>query len=464
MSPVRIDSHQPTCLLYRDLHGKKPETVVEAKGSYVYLDDGRKILDACAGAAVASIGHGDQRVIQAVTAQMTTLSYHHTSRLTNSAAERLGHMLVGDRPGGLSHAIFLSSGSEANESAIKLARQYFVELGESERVHIISRNNSYHGNSIGCVSLTGIPSRRRHFEPILMQHTSRVSPCYPYRYKTEGESDEAYAQRLADELEVEILRVGEKKVAAFFAETVGGAAAGNLTPVPGYFKAIRKVCDKYGVLLVLDEIMCGMGRTGKMHAWEWEGVVPDIETIGKGLNGGYQALSAVLISQRVVDGLKKGSGAFANGQTFQCHPAAAAAGVAVMSIFESDDIVITCAKRGAELRQKLVENLGDHPNVGEIRGRGLFLSIEFVKDRETKATFSKGLPIAAMLDNAIFDRGVSVYSGFGKGTADGVVGDHILFSPPLNISSSEIDELVQAVKEGVDEVFGSQAVQQELAL
>ncbi|WWD19403.1 hypothetical protein CI109_103863 [Kwoniella shandongensis] len=443
MSPVRVEEEQPTCLLYRDLHGKKPETVVEARGSYVFLDDGRKILDACAGAAVASIGHGDQRVIQAVASQMTTLSYHHTSRLTNPAAERLGQMLVGNRPGGLSHAIFLSSGSEANESAIKLARQFFVEKGETDRVHIISRNNSYHGNSIGCVSLTGIPSRRRHFEPILMQHTSRVSPCYPYRYKTDGETDETYAQRLGDELEQEILRVGPGRVAAFFAETVGGAAAGNLTPVPGYFQAIRRVCDKYGVLLVLDEIMCGMGRTGKMHAWEWE---------------------AVLMQQHVVDGLKRGSGAFANGQTFQCHPAAAAAGVAVLSIFESDDVVAVCAKRGAELHRSLIESLGDHPNVGEIRGRGLFLSIEFVKDKNTKATFSQGLPLASMLDNAIFDRGVSVYSGFGKGTADGVVGDHILFSPPLNISSSEIEELVKAVKEGVDEVFSRDEVQRELVV
>ncbi|KAK4688212.1 hypothetical protein P7C73_g1914, partial [Tremellales sp. Uapishka_1] len=461
MSPVRVDQKQSTCLLYRDLHGNRPETVVGAMGSYVFLDDGRRILDACAGAAVASIGHGDQRVIQAVASQMTMLSYHHTSRLTNPAAERLGRMLVGDRPGGLSHAIFLSSGSEANESAIKLARQYFVELGETDRVHIISRNNSYHGNSIGCVSLTGIPSRRRHFEPILMPNTSRVSPCYPYRYKHDGETDEAYANRLGDELEQEIQRVGPGKVAAFFAETVGGAAAGNLVPVPGYFQAIRRVCDKYGVLLVLDEIMCGMGRTGKMHAWEWEGIVPDIQTVGKGLNGGYQALSAVLISERVVDGLKRGSGAFANGQTFQCHPAAAAAGGAVMSIFESDHIVATCAKRGAELRRCLTDELANHPNIGDIRGRGLFLSIEFVKDKGTKSTFSKELPIAAMLDNAIFARGVSVYSGFGKGTADGIVGDHILFSPPLNISSQEIQELVQAVKEAVDEVFSSDEVQRE---
>lgn len=263
---------------------------------------------------------------------------------------------------------------------------------------------------------------------------------------------------------------------------VGGAAAGNLTPVPGYFKAIRRVCDKYGVLLVLDEIMCGMGRTGKLHAWEWEGelvfmshsvkmlrtgIVPDIQTIGKGLNGGYQALSAVLIQQKVVDGLKSGSGAFANGQTFQCHPAAAAAGVAVLSVFDEDDIVATCVKRGAEvsifhplachvscqLRRRLEEELGNHPMVGEIRGRGLFLSIEFVTSRETKSTFAKDLPIAAMLDSAIFARGASVYSGFGKGTADGVVGDHILFSPPLNISSNEIEELVSAVKGGIEEVY-----------
>jgi adenosylmethionine-8-amino-7-oxononanoate aminotransferase len=219
------------------------------------------------------------------------------------------------------------------------------------------------------------------------------------------------------------------------------------------------VCDKYGVLLVLDEIMCGMGRTGKFHAWEWEDVVPDIQTIGKGLNGGYQALSGVLISQRVVDGLRHGSGAFANGQTFQCHPAAAAAGIAVLGVMESDDLIATCAKRGAKLRSALVQAVGSHPNVGDIRGRGLFQSIEFVTDHATKGTFPASLPLSKMLDNAIFKRGVSVYSGFGKGTADGVVGDHILFSPPLNISSEEIQELVDAVKEGIEEVFASKDVQ-----
>lgn len=221
---------------------------------------------------------------------------------------------------------------------------------------------------------------------------------------------------------------------------------------------MRRVCDKYGVLLVLDEIMCGMGRTGKLHAWEWEGVVPDIQTIGKGLNGGYQALSGVLISEKVVAGLKQGSGMFANGQTFQCHPAAAAAGVAVLEVMEADELVATCAKRGAELRAALVQALGAHPNVGDIRGRGLFQSIEFVTDRRTKGTFPVSLPLSKMLDNAIFRRGTSVYSGFGKGTADGVRGDHILFSPPLNISSAEIRELVEAVKGGVEEVFAMEEV------
>ncbi|ORY41453.1 pyridoxal phosphate-dependent transferase [Leucosporidium creatinivorum] len=459
MSPA---PSRATNLLYRDLHGRDPELVVGAKGSFLQLEDGRQILDACAGAAVASIGHGELRVISKIAEQLSTLSYHHTSRLTNPAAEKLAKILVGDRPGGLSHAIFLSSGSEANESAIKLARQYFVEIGQPDRVHIISRHNSYHGNSIGCVSLTGIPSRRRHFEPMLIPTTSRVSPCYPYRYQKEGESDQEYSQRLADELEQEILRIGEGKVAAFFAETVVGAAAGNLVAVPGYFQEIRRVCDKYGVLLVLDEIMCGMGRTGKLHAWEWEGMTPDIQTIGKGLNGGYQALSAVLISERVVEGLKSGSGAFANGQTFQAHPAAATAGLAVMEIFESDGIVANCASRGKELYNGLLSTLGDHPHVGEIRGRGLFLSLEFVVSKATKSTFPLSLPLAALLDDAIFNKGAIIYSGFGKGTADGIVGDHILLSPPLSITSAEVQLIIQAVKAGIDEVFATDRVQQAI--
>ncbi|KAK4941675.1 hypothetical protein LTR10_018414 [Elasticomyces elasticus] len=464
MSPSRTDDQPDTNLLYRSLHDQSPDLVVYAKGPYLWLDDGRKILDACAGAAVASIGHGDQRVIAAVTKQMTQLSYHHTSRLTNRAAEALAHKLIGHRPGGLSHAIFLSSGSEANESAIKLARQYWVEVGEPERVHIISRNGSYHGNSIGCVSLTGIPSRRKHFLPLLMPHTSQISPCYSYRYQKDGESDAEYSERCAAELEREILRVGEGRVAAFYAETIVGASAGNIVPAPGYFQAIRRVCDKYGVLLVLDEVMCGMGRTGKMHCWEWEGVTPDIQTIGKGLNGGYQALSAVLISEKVIAGLRNGSGSFANGQTFQCHPAAAAAGLAVQTIFESDNVIENCAKRGKELTAALEKAVGNHPNVGEIRGRGLFQSIEFVADRKTKSTFPVNLPLSNMLNDTIFERGALVYSGFGKGTADGVRGDHILLSPPLNITSEQVDEMVYAVKAGIENVFSRPEVVEAAAL
>ncbi|KAI5476985.1 hypothetical protein MNV49_006943 [Pseudohyphozyma bogoriensis] len=453
-----------THLLYRDIRatGKDPELAVGAKGSYLTLDDGRQILDACAGAAVASIGHADQRVIDAVMKQMKQLSYHHTSRLTNPAAEELASVLLGDKPGGLSNAIFLSSGSEANESAMKLARQYFVEKGEPERVNFISRTHSYHGNGIGAVSLTGIPNRRGPYEPLLMDSVSRVENCYPYRLQRKGESDAAYAKRLAEDLEDEILRLGPKTVVAFVAETVGGAAAGTLTSVSGYFREIRKVCDKYGVLLILDEIMSGMGRCGTMHAWEAEGVTPDIQTIGKGLNGGYQALSAVLIAEHVTDVFRAGTGTFINGQTFQCHPAAAAAGLAVMDIFKTDKILENCVSRGEQLYNGLVKAVGSHPNVGEIRGRGLFRSIEFVKDKSTKSTFPVTLPLAAMLDDAIFDLGVSVYSGFGKGTADGVRGDHILFSPPLNISKEEVEVCVKAVKEGIEKVFESDRVREAM--
>ncbi|KAM0747529.1 adenosylmethionine--8-amino-7-oxononanoate transaminase [Meredithblackwellia eburnea MCA 4105] len=442
-----------TALLYRDLHGKDPELVRSAKGSFLELQDGRQILDACAGAAVASIGHGDKRVIDAIVKSLNTLSYHHTSRLTNQSAEDLAKVLVGHKPGGLSHAIFLSSGSEANESALKLARQYFVETGQPSRVNIISRHNSYHGNTIGCVSLTGIRSRRKHFEPMLLKTITQVSPCYPYRYQLPTETTPEYADRLAAELEAEILRLGPETVAAFFAETVGGAAAGNLVAVPGYFEKIRKVCDKYGVLLVLDEIMCGVGRTGKFHAWEWEGVSPDIQTIGKGINGGYQPLSAVLMSQKVVDGLKSGSGSFANGQTYQSLPSAAACGLAVLKIFETDNVLENCTARGKELLDGLTRAIGEHPNVGEIRGRGLFLSLEFVTDKATKGTFPANLPISLMMDDALFSRGVSAYSGFGKSTVDGTVGDHILFSPPLTISNVEVALLVKVVQEAVEDVF-----------
>ncbi|GAA5852082.1 hypothetical protein JCM8547_000153 [Rhodosporidiobolus lusitaniae] len=451
-------------LLYRSLKGNAPDLVVGAKGVYLELADGTRILDACAGAAVASIGHGDERIVSAVSDTLRTLSYHHTSRLTNQKAEALADVLVGHRPGGLSKAIFFSSGSEAVESALKLARQYHVENGQPERTHYISRLSSYHGNGIGNVSLTGIPNRRSVYEPLLIKSASRVSACNQYRGRRDGESDQSYAQRLADELEEEILRVGPTQVAAFFAETVVGASGGCMTSVEGYFPAIRRVCDKYGVLLVLDEVMAGMGRTGKMHAWEWEGVSPDIQTLGKGLNGGYQEpLSALLMHQRVVDVLAEGTGAFINGHTFQSHPAAAAAGLAVMSVFKTDGIVANCAARGQELWDGLHAAVGDHPNVGEIRGRGLFLGIEFVADKATKATFPVSLPLSQLLDAAIWKRGCSVYIGFGKGCVDGVRGDHILLAPPLSITSEEVKIIVEAVKGGVEEVFGSQVVRDAAA-
>ncbi len=426
-----------------------PPVAASAQGMFIRDADGREYLDASGGAAVSSLGHGHSEVIAAMHAQIDTLAYAHTSFFTSEVAEQLADELIGFAPEGMSHVYLVSGGSEAVESALKMARQYFVEIGQPQRTHFIARRQSYHGNTLGALAVGGNAWRREPFAPILVPAT-HVSPCYPYREQREGESAEQYGLRLADELEAAILAQGADRVIAFVAETVGGATAGVLTPVPGYFKAVRAVCDKYGVLLILDEVMCGMGRTGSLHACEQEGVAPDLMTIAKGLGGGYQPIGAVLAQRRIVEAMSRGSGFFQHGHTYLGHPMACAAALAVQQVIRRDGLVAKVRDDGVVFGAMLAEALGDHPHVGDIRGRGFFWGVELVADRASRQPFDPALAVNARLKKDAMARGLLCYP-FG-GTVDGRQGDHVLLAPPYIATRDHLQEIVARLAASVDAV------------
>lgn len=363
-------------VLHRSLH-RQPLQVAYAAGNYITLANGHAILDATGGAAVACLGHGNERVNAAVAKQMSKFSYAHSLFFSSSSSEELAKLLTDSTDGHMTKAFIVSSGSEAMEAAMKLARQYFLELPQPEpqRINFIARKESYHGTTLGALSMGGHVARRKLFEPMLMPNISRVSWCNAYRGMAEQESEEQYVARLAHELDDEVQRVGRDTVCAFVAEPVVGAALGCVPAVKGYFKAMKTVCDKYGALLILDEVMSGMGRTGTLHAWQQEDVVPDIQTIGKGLGAGYAPIAGLLINKRIVDCLDKGTGAFAHGQTYQGHPVACAAALEVQRIIRDEDLLANVRAKGELLSSLLREKLLGHPHVGNIRGRGLFWGV-----------------------------------------------------------------------------------------
>ncbi len=439
-------------LLHRDM-GEPPFVAATAAGLVITSTDGRQVLDGSGGAAVACLGHGHPRVVAAIQGQVARLCYAHTVFYTSEPAERLAEMLVGHAPGGLTHAYFVSSGSEATESALKLARQYAIETGQAQRDRFIGRHHSYHGNTLGALSASGNVARRLPYEPMLSPSFSHVSPCFAYRGQGVGESDAAYVQRLADELEAEFQRLGPDRVAAFIAEPVVGATVGCVPAVPGYFKAMRAVCDRHGALLILDEVMCGLGRTGTTHAWEQEGVVPDIQVVAKGLGGGYQPIGGMLVQGRVVSALQAGSRLHKHGHTYAAHPLACAAAVAVQTVIAEEGLLGNVTARGAQLEAALRDRFAEHPNVGDIRGRGLFWALEFVRDRHTKAPFDPALAVNGRVKAAAFARGLACYPV--AGTADGVAGDHVILAPPYNTTEADITLIVDRLAAGVADALAS---------
>ena len=422
---------------------------VRGKGVYLYDSAGREYIDASGGAAVSCLGHGHPDILAAMRVQMEKMAYAHSSFFTTDIAETLAERLVADAPPGISHAYFVCDGSEAVEAALKMARQYFVDIGQPQRTHLIARRQSYHGNTLGALSVTGREWNRAPFQPLLIP-TTHIAPCYAYRENRNDESPEHYGARLAQELDDTIQRLGADRVIAFIAETVGGATIGCIPPVPGYFKRVREICDRYGVLLILDEVMCGLGRTGTLHACEAEGVAPDLMTIGKGLGGGYQPIGAVLAQSKIVGAFEKGLGAFQHGHTYLAHPMGAAAALAVQEVIARDNLLENVRRQGGGLRQRLHAAFDTHPHVGDIRGRGLFQTIELVEDRASKKPFNPARKVHARLKAAAMARGLCCYPS--GGCVDGRAGDHVLLAPPFIVSDSELDLIVERLQSAVDDV------------
>jgi adenosylmethionine-8-amino-7-oxononanoate aminotransferase len=420
---------------------------VAGDGIEIIDSTGKRYIDASGGAAVSCLGHSHQRVIDAIKRQAQQLPYAHTSFFTTQVAEELADQLVANAPQGLDHVYFVSGGSEAIEAALKLARQYFVEKGEPQRRHFIARRQSYHGNTLGALAIGGNAWRREPFLPILIE-AHHVSPCYAYREQRADETEEAFAQRLADELEQKILELGADTVAAFVAETVVGATAGAVPPVREYFRKIRAVCDRYGVLLLLDEIMSGMGRTGYLYACEEDGVAPDLLTIAKGLGAGYQPIGATLVSKRIYDTIIGGSGFFQHGHTYIGHATACSAALEVQRVIAEDKLLDNVQQRGGQLRAQLSEHYAQHPYIGDVRGRGLFVGVELVQDRATKAPFDAKLKLHAAIKREAFVRGLLVYPM--GGTVDGKSGDHVLLAPPFICTPRDIDNIVSRLIDAID--------------
>lgn len=412
---------------------------IRGEGAYVFDRDGKRYFDASGGAAVSCLGHSDAAVVKAIQDQLAKLPFAHTSFFSNQPMEALAEALIGRSPPGFDKVYFVSGGSEAVEAALKLARQYFVEKGEPQRRFLIARKQSYHGNTLGALAVGGNQWRRQQFEPLLVDVT-HVSPCYAYRDQRPGESESAYADRLGNELEEEIKRLGGDKVMAFVAETVAGATLGAVTPVAGYFKRVREVCDRYGVLLILDEVMCGMGRCGSLWAFEPEGIVPDLVTIAKGLGAGYQPIGAVMVTRTIVDAIVSGSGFFQHGHTYLGHAAACAGALAVQRRLHDDGLLARVQPMGVLLERKLRTAFGAHPNVGDIRGRGLFWALELVADRGTKEPFDPKLRLSARVKHEAMAAGLMCYPM--GGTIDGARGDHVLLAPPFILEETQLDELV----------------------
>ncbi|MEP7302740.1 MAG: aspartate aminotransferase family protein [Caldimonas sp.] len=436
----------PTHILHRQMRQALP-VAVSSRGMTITDAQGKTYLDASGGAAVSCLGHGHPEVLSAMHAQIDRLAYAHTSFFTSEMAEQLADTLIDGAPPGTSHVYFVSGGSEAIEAALKMARQYFVEIGEPERTRFIARRQSYHGNTLGALAVGGNAWRRRQFAPLLIDVT-HVAPCYAYRDQAAGETAEQYGRRLVDELAAAIEQVGPRHVIAFVAETVVGATLGAVPPVPGYLKGVRELCTRHGILLILDEVMCGMGRTGTLHACEQEDVVPDLLVIAKGLGGGYQPIGAVLAQKKVVDAFARGSGIFQHGHTYLGHPTACAAALAVQRVIRRDGLLERVRLQGDALARRLAAGFADHPNVGDLRGRGLFRGIELVADRATKTPFDPASKLHARVRAEAMARGLMVYPT--GGTIDGERGDHVLLAPPFIVSDDELDAIVERLRQSID--------------
>lgn len=440
-----------TRILHRSIAHRYP--VAESGQGLVIRDaEGREYIDASGGAAVSCLGHSHPDVLAAMHAQLDKLAYAHTSFFTTAVAEELGADLIAHAPSAMSHVYFVSGGSEAIEAALKMARQYFVEIGQPQRRHFIARRQSYHGNTLGALAVGGNEWRRKQFAPLLIE-THHVSSCFEYRGRRSDETPVQYGERLARELEDRIEMLGPDTVIALIAETVGGATAGAITAVEGYFRRVRDVCDKYGILLILDEVMCGMGRTGTLHACEQEGIAPDLLAIAKGLGGGFAPIGAVLVADKILRAFETGSGMFQHGHTYLGHPLACAGALAVQKVIRRDNLLDNVRRQGAHLARRLNERFGNHHHVGDLRGRGLFQAIELVRDRARQEPFDPKHRLHARIKQEAMARGLMVYPM--GGTIDGARGDHVLLAPPFIADAAAIDTIVERLGDSIDAAIGT---------
>lgn len=434
----------------RHCHKTMP-TAVAGDGCYLIDAQGKRYFDASGGAAVSCLGHSNDAVRQAIKDQVDQLAFAHTGFFTSEPAEELADLLIAQAPDGIDRVYLVSGGSEAVEAAIKLARQYFLETGQPERRNLIARRQSYHGNTLGALAAGGNAWRRKQFDPLLIG-VSHIAPCYEYAERAPDETLVEYGRRAADELDAEIRRLGPETVMAFIAEPVVGATLGAVPAVEGYYARIREICDAHGVLLILDEVMCGMGRTGHLFACNGENVRPDIVTIAKGLGAGYQPIGAMMCSAQIYQAIADGTGFFQHGHTYIGHPVAAAAGRAVLQHLTEPGLMSHVREMGECLDAALRERLGAHPHVGDIRGRGLFRGVELVADRTAKTPLDPALGTAAKLKSAAMEQGLICYPM--PGTRDGRNGDHVLLAPPFIMQQSDATLIADRLHAAIERVIG----------
>jgi adenosylmethionine-8-amino-7-oxononanoate aminotransferase len=440
-----------TALFPRSFRKEFP-VAVRGEGCSIVASDGRRYLDASGQAAVVSIGHGVQQIATAIAAQAAQLAFAHTTQFHSSPAEKLAARLLAMAPPNFAHGgrvYFTSGGSEATETAIKLTRQFHLESGQPSRYRVLARRQSYHGSTLGAMSVSGNVARRAPYGPLLAEW-GHIAPCFCYHCpfgKTFPECGIACAEELHD------LPGGDAATAAaFIFEPVVGATLGAAAPPDGYLQRIAEICGRQGILLIADEIMTGMGRTGRAFAVHHWNIEPDLILVGKGVASGYAPLGAVLISARVAEAFAKGPGVFQHGFTYQAHAVATAAGNAVLDYLDEHQLFDRVAPAAAKLRGAL-EPLAAHPHVGEIRGLGLLLGLELVRDKGTREPFPPQAQIAERIRQATVERGVLVYPS--QGCVDGVRGDHLLLAPPFIISADECSKIAQALRSALSEVFGA---------
>lgn len=434
-------------VLHRTLNTKLP-AVVGGDGNFLIDETGRRYLDACGGAAVSCLGHDNATVRAALKAQLDNVAFAHTSFFTNAPAEELAEFLINRAPAGTGdgRVMYLGSGSEAMEAALKLARQYHLERGETARTKVIARAPSYHGNTLGALATGGHAGRRTPFQPLLMD-VEHIDAAYEYRMRQDDETEADFALRMANQLDDRIRAMGAENVMAFVAEPVVGASLGTQPAPTGYFKRIREICDTHGVLYIADEVMCGMGRTGSLFALEQEGICADITTMAKGLGAGYQPIAAVMAAEKIVRTIEAGSGTLWNGHTYMSHAIATAGALAVQKVIEHENLLENVRARGDQLRDTLLAAFAQHPNIGDIRGRGLFWSVELVENKDTKSPFPASRGLAPQVQAEALARGVMTYPA--QGCADGKSGDHVLLAPSYTSSSGEIELIAETLSKAV---------------